>query len=306
MYTKTYHTMLFLMTPASLSSSFNFLVKSRKLWVNSLLLFERLQTSFLPKSPTIVSSKILQELKRIAEKRLRRKATEAVIAVPASFLNAQRVATEEAGKAAGFSKVHLFHEPTAAALAFGLETDVDGENVLVFDLGAATLDVSLLTVKDRNFSVLSTSGESRLGGIYFDRQIMEYAVNELRKQGKELDEIGTNVLRLACAEARKDLDSATQTSIKIESFQIPLSRDKFNTLNENLFARVIPPIENVLGSTSTEKSRVDHIVLVGGSSRTPRIIELVSRFFNGKKPNMCVSFALPCHVFFKSHCPAHL
>jgi heat shock protein 1/8 len=242
------------------------------------------------KSPQTVSSKVLAELKRIAQKRLGREVTEAVVTVPASFLDAQRVATQDAGTEAGFTQVHLLNEPTAAAIAFGLEAKVDGKTILVFDLGAATLDVSLLFIESGEFRVRDTSGVSRLGGIYFDRQIMEYAIEELRKRGKELDDIGKNRLRLACAKARKDLDSSKQATINIDSFQIPLSYDKFNAINEQHFARLTSPIESVLRKTSTDKSKVDHVVLVGGASRTPRVVELVSKYFNGKTPNTCVPF----------------
>ena len=238
---------------------------------------------YLLKTPTQISTEILKKLKQIAEKHLQCEVKEAVIAVPASFVDSQRVATKEAGQNAGFTNVELLNEPTAAAIAYGLEANIDGDNVLVFDLGAATLDVSLLTVQDRAFRVLDTSGVSRIGGIYFDREVTEHMAEEYRKKyGKDLDDDAKNLLRIACAHAKRELDTVSQTTIEIPGFKTSLTRDKFNSLNAKLFSKVIPPINAVLTTASIDKSRVDHIVLVGGSSRIPRIIELVSDYFGGK------------------------
>jgi len=196
------------------------------------------------------------------------------------------VATIQAGELAGFSKVHLIKEPTASAIAYGLEENINGEIILVFDLGAATLDVSLLTIQDRDFRVLDTAGVSGLGGIYFDLEVVDYVAEELRKKGRQLDETAKNRLRLACAETKKVLGSASQASIKFDGIQIPLTRTKFNDLNEKHFARIVPIIATVLKRASVDKSKVKHIVPVGGSSRIPRVVELVSTFFDGRRPNM--------------------
>lgn len=220
-------------------------------------------------------------MKRIAEAYLQCEVHGVVITVPASFVDSQRVATKEAGRDAGFVNVQLLNEPTAAAIAYGLEANVDGENVLVFDLGAATLDVSLLTVENREFRVLATSGVPHIGGLYFDREVASYVTKEyIKTTGKDLDDDSKHRLLLACSNAKRKLDSAPQALISIPGFSTTLSRDTFNMITTQLLTKIIPPIDEVLRIASIDKKRVDHIVLVGGSSRIPKITEIVSNYFN--------------------------
>lgn len=246
-------------------------------------------------SPQEISAMILQKLKTDAESYLGEKVTQAVITVPAYFSDAQRQATKDAGKIAGLEVLRIINEPTAAALAYGLDKEHD-QKILVFDLGGGTFDVSLLEIGDGVFEVLATNGNNRLGGDDFDQKIVDWMVAEFRKsEGIDLttDKMAFQRLRDAAEKAKVELSSVAQTSINLpyitadasgtKHLDMSLTRAKFDELTADLVEKTMIPLRAVLKDSGLEKSQIDKILLVGGSTRTPSVQESVQRFF-GKEP----------------------
>ncbi len=246
-------------------------------------------------SPQEISAMILQKLKADAESYLGEKVTQAVITVPAYFSDAQRQATKDAGKIAGLEVLRIINEPTAAALAYGLDKEHD-QKILVFDLGGGTFDVSLLEIGDGVFEVLATNGNNRLGGDDFDQKIVDWMVAEFRKsEGIDLttDKMAFQRLRDAAEKAKVELSSVAQTSINLpyitadasgtKHLDMSLTRAKFDELTADLVEKTMIPLRAVLKDSGLEKSQIDKILLVGGSTRTPSVQESVQRFF-GKEP----------------------
>ena len=246
-------------------------------------------------SPQEISAMILQKLKTDAESYLGEKVTQAVITVPAYFSDAQRQATKDAGKIAGLEVLRIINEPTAAALAYGLDKEHD-QKILVFDLGGGTFDVSLLEIGDGVFEVLATNGNNRLGGDDFDQKIVDWMVSEFKKsEGIDLttDKMAFQRLRDAAEKAKVELSSVAQTSINLpyitadasgtKHLDMSLTRAKFDELTADLVEKTMVPLRAVLKDSGLEKSQIDKILLVGGSTRTPSVQESVQRFF-GKEP----------------------
>jgi len=246
-----------------------------------------------------ISSMVLTKMKDTAEAYLGGKVSNAVITVPAYFNDSQRQATKDAGLIAGLNVLRIINEPTAAAIAYGLDKKTDGEkNVLIFDLGGGTFDVSLLTIEDGIFEVKATAGDTHLGGEDFDNRLVSHFAQEFKRKYKK--DISTNPrslrrLRTACERAKRTLSSSTQTSIEIDSlfegidFYTSITRARFEELNSDLFRNVIEPVEKVLNDSKLDKSSIHEIVLVGGSTRIPKIQSLVSQFFNGKEPSKSIN-----------------
>lgn len=239
-----------------------------------------------------ISSMVLSEMKRTAEAYIGGEVKNAVITVPAYFNDSQRQATKDAGTIAGLNVLRVINEPTAAALAYGLDKRDGEETVLVYDLGGGTFDVSLLSIDDGMFEVLATSGDTHLGGEDFDHRLVEHCMEDFKRKTRktlEGNEKALRRLRTACERAKRTLSSATQAYIEIDSlcdgvdYSTTISRAKFEELNMNLFRKTMAPVEQVLKDSGISKSKVNEIVLVGGSTRIPKIQELLSNFFNGKE-----------------------
>ena len=249
--------------------------------------------------PEELSAMILVKMKETAEGFLNEKVKKAVITVPAYFNDAQRQATKDAGVIAGLEVLRIINEPTAAAIAYGLDNIKSGEQtVLIFDLGGGTFDVSLLTIDDGVFEVKATAGDTHLGGEDFDSRIVQHFISEFKRKHKK--DISTNPrclrrLRTACEKAKRTLSSTAQASIEIDSlfdgidFVSALTRAKFEELNQDLFAKCMEPVEKVLKDAQVSKGNVNQIVLVGGSSRIPKIQEMLSERFNGKELNRSIN-----------------
>ena len=254
------------------------------------------QKSFRPEE---LSAMILTKMKETAEAFLNKKVTQAVITVPAYFNDAQRQATKDAGVIAGLEVLRIVNEPTAAAIAYGLDNVNSGEQtVLIFDLGGGTFDVSLLTIDNGVFEVKATAGDTHLGGEDFDSRIVQYFTNEFKRKFKK--DISGNPramrrLRTACEKAKRTLSSSAQASIEIDSifeghdFTSSITRAKFEEINQDLFARCMDPVEKVFIDSNVPKSSVNQIVLVGGSSRIPKIQEMLSERFGGKELNRSIN-----------------
>ena len=260
---------------------------------------------------------VLIKMKETAEAYLGTVITNAVVTVPAYFNDSQRQATKDAGVIAGLTVLRIINEPTAAAIAYGLDKKVAGErNVLIFDLGGGTFDVSLLTIEEGIFEVKATAGDTHLGGEDFDNRLVNHFVQEFKRKHKKgvllfvchvpclliqyPADLSSNPralrrLRTSCERAKRTLSSAAQTSIEIDSlfegidFYTSLTRARFEELCQDLFRSTLEPVEKVLRDSKIDKANVHDIVLVGGSTRIPRIIKLVSDFFNGKEPNKSIN-----------------
>ncbi|POR32297.1 Heat shock 70 kDa protein [Tolypocladium paradoxum] len=258
--------------------------------------FKGEQKTFTPEE---ISSMVLTKMRETAESYLGGTVNNAVVTVPAYFNDSQRQATKDAGLIAGLNVLRIINEPTAAAIAYGLDKKVDGErNVLIFDLGGGTFDVSLLTIEEGIFEVKSTAGDTHLGGEDFDNRLVNHFVNEFKRKHKK--DLSTNSralrrLRTACERAKRTLSSSAQTSIEIDSlfegidFYTSITRARFEELCQDLFRSTIQPVDRVLTDAKIDKSLVHEIVLVGGSTRIPRIQKLITDYFNGKEPNKSIN-----------------
>tara|TARA_B100001175_G_scaffold317919_1_gene337602 strand:- start:48529 stop:50427 length:1899 start_codon:yes stop_codon:yes gene_type:complete len=247
-----------------------------------------------------ISSMVLTKMKTIAESYLGTDVTQAVVTVPAYFNDSQRQATKDAGTIAGLEVLRIINEPTAASLAYGLDKNKgDGEKtILIYDLGGGTFDTSILTIEDGIFEVLSTAGDTHLGGEDFDNKIVDYFCQEIKRKLKK--DVKTNPrslrrLRTACERAKRTLSSSTQACVEIDSlidgidFNSTITRARFEDICATDFRKCMIPVEQVLKDAKKSKSEIDEIVLVGGSTRIPKIQGLLSEFFNGKELNHSIN-----------------
>ena len=257
-------------------------------------------------TPQEISARTLMKLKHDAEEYLGEKVTDAVITVPAYFNDAERQATKEAGEIAGLNVKRIINEPTAAALAYGLEKGKEDELILVFDLGGGTFDVSLLEVaKDEDafstIQVRATAGDNRLGGDDWDQRIVDWLLQQAKSKGADLskDKIALQRLKEAAEQAKKELSSATSTNISLQYLSVTpegpvhldehLSRAKFQDLTKDLLERTRKPFEDVIKEAGVKVSDIDHVILVGGSTRMPAVSDLVKELTGGKEPNKSVN-----------------
>ena len=249
--------------------------------------------------PEEVSSMVLSKMKEIAEAYMGEDIQNAVITVPAYFNDAQRQATKDAGVIAGLNVLRIINEPTAAAIAYGLDKKGDKEiNILIYDLGGGTFDVSLLAIDDGVFEVKATAGDTHLGGEDFDRRMMEYCMADFKKKHKaDLSSSKRSIRRLqtACESAKKTLSSSTSAVIEIDSlfegidYNVSLTRARFEDMCSDLFRKTFAPVEKVMKDAKMSKSKIDEIVLVGGSTRIPKIQTQLSEYFNGKALNKSIN-----------------
>jgi len=249
--------------------------------------------------PEEISSMVLTKMKEVAESFTGKKVTDAVVTVPAYFNDAQRQATKDAASIAGLNCLRIINEPTAAAIAYGLDKDKSKEmTVLIFDLGGGTFDVSLLNIEEGIFEVKATAGDTHLGGEDFDTRLVRHFIQEFkRKTKKDISENPRALrrLRTACERAKRTLSSTAQTTVEIDSlyegvdFYTSITRARFEELNVDLFRKCMEPVEKVLRDSKIDKASVDEVVLVGGSTRIPKIQQMLSNFFNGKELNKTIN-----------------
>jgi heat shock protein 5 len=245
-------------------------------------------------APEEISAMVLTKMKEIAETYLGKKVKNAVVTVPAYFNDAQRQATKDAGTISGLNVVRIINEPTAAAIAYGLDKKGAEKNIMVFDLGGGTFDVSILTIDNGVFEVVSTSGDTHLGGEDFDQRVMEHFIKLFKKKhNKDMttDKRSLQKLRREVEKAKRTLSSVHETKVEIENlmdgidFSEPLTRARFEELNADLFKKTLGPVQIALDDAGFKKNQVDEVVLVGGSTRIPKVQQLIKDFFNGKEPN---------------------
>jgi len=246
-----------------------------------------------------ISSMVLIKMKETAEAFVGKTVKDVVVTVPAYFNDSQRQATKDAGAIAGLNVLRIINEPTAAAIAYGLDKKTAGEqNILIFDLGGGTFDVSLLTIDDGIFEVKATAGDTHLGGEDFDNRLVNHFVQEFKRKNKK--DLTPNPramrrLRTACERAKRNLSSSANAAIEIDSlfegvdFYSSITRARFEDLCADLFRGTLEPVEKVLRDSKIDKGSVNEVVMVGGSTRIPKVNELVSNFFNGKEPNRSIN-----------------
>jgi L1 cell adhesion molecule like protein len=247
-----------------------------------------------------VSSMILIKMKETAEAYLGGKINDAVVTVPAYFNDSQRQATKDAGTIAGMNVLRIINEPTAAAIAYGLDKKGGGErNVLIYDMGGGTFDVSLLTIEDGIFEVKATAGDTHLGGEDFDNRVVDFCLQDFKRKNRGKDMAGNQRairrLRTQCERAKRTLSSSTQATIEIDSlfegidFSCSLSRARFEELNMDYFRNSMGPVEKCIRDSGIDKRNVHDVVLVGGSTRIPKVQAMIQEFFNGKEPNRSIN-----------------
>lgn len=250
-------------------------------------------------SPEEISSMVLVKMKDIAESFMGKTVKDAVVTVPAYFNDSQRQATKDAAAIAGLNCLRIINEPTAAAIAYGLDKNKDEDkNVLIFDLGGGTFDVSLLNIEGGIFEVKATAGDTHLGGEDFDARLLRHFSEEFKRKHKK--DLSGNAralrrLRTACERAKRTLSSTSQTTVEIDSlfegidFYSSITRARFEDLNADLFRKCMEPVEQVIRDAKMDKVKVDEVVLVGGSTRIPKIQQMLSSFFNGKELNKSIN-----------------
>jgi L1 cell adhesion molecule like protein len=249
--------------------------------------------------PEEISAMVLVKMRETAEAFLGKTIKDAVVTVPAYFNDSQRQATKDAGTIAGLNVLRIINEPTAAAIAYGLDKKGTGErNVLIFDLGGGTFDVSVLTIEDGIFEVKSTAGDTHLGGEDFDNRMVNHFTAEFKRKHKK--DLASNPralrrLRTACERAKRTLSSSTQASIEIDSlfegidYYTTITRARFEELNADLFRSTLDPVEKSLRDAKMDKAQINDVVLVGGSTRIPKVQKLLQDFFNGKELNKSIN-----------------
>ena len=245
-------------------------------------------------SPEEISAMILIKMKQIAENYLGREVKHAVITVPAYFNDSQRQSTKDAGTISGLNVLRIINEPTAAAIAYGLDKKDKERNILVFDLGGGTFDVSLLTIDSGVFEVIATNGDTHLGGEDFDNRVLDFMMKRIKKnhnQDVTKNKSAIQKLKSEIEKAKRSLSSSPQATLEIEElvegldFKDNLTRAKFEELNMDLFKKTMDPVEKVMTDGGMKKSEIHEVVLVGGSTRIPKIQQLIKDYFNGKEPN---------------------
>merc|ERR1719185_11509 len=251
-------------------------------------------------APEEISSMVLIKMREIAEAYLGKDVKNAVVTVTAYFNDSQRQATKDAGSIAGLNVLRIINEPTAAAIAYGLDKKGSGEqNVLIYDMGGGTFDVSLLTIEDGIFEVKSTAGDTHLGGEDFDNRVVDFCVQDFKRKnrGKDLSTNNRAIrrLRTQCERAKRTLSSSTQATIEIDSlfdgidYTCSLSRARFEELCMDYFRNSLGPVEKAMRDSGLDKNAIHDIVLVGGSTRIPKVQSLIQEFFNGKEPNRSIN-----------------
>merc|ERR1711865_319042 len=245
-------------------------------------------------SPEEISAMILGKMREIAEAFLGRSIANAVVTVPAYFNDAQRQATKDAGTISSLNVLRIINEPTAAAIAYGLDKKGGEKNILVFDLGGGTFDVTVLTIDNGVFEVVATNGDTHLGGEDFDQRVMQHFIKIFNKKTSTdmtKDKRSMQKLRREVEKAKRALSSTHQARLEIEAlydghdFSETLTRARFEEINNDLFKNTLGPVKQVMEDSGLKKTQIDEIVLVGGSTRIPKVQQLIKDFFNGKEPN---------------------
>jgi len=247
-----------------------------------------------------ISSMVLGKMKDTASAYLGTQVTDAVVTVPAYFNDSQRQATKDAGTISGLNVLRIINEPTAAAIAYGLDKKGTGEmNVLIYDMGGGTFDVSLLTIEDGIFEVKATAGDTHLGGEDFDNRLVDFCIQDFKRKNRGKDVSGNQRalrrLRTQCERAKRTLSSSTTASVMVDSIQdgidleVSITRARFEELNMDLFRNSMGPVEKCLRDSGIDKKNVHEVVMVGGSTRIPKVTALIQEFFNGKEPNKSIN-----------------